>query len=62
MSNPRTVLKAHPLPWQHTVIPGGRVVVFDAAGVEVPLFPMLDLLVQLLHEEAARTAEKPAAA
>lgn len=50
--NPRAILKTHPIPWQSVVGNHGQVHVVAANGLEVPMFPMLEYLVQLTHEEA----------
>ena len=35
----------HPFPWQYRILPGTAVVVtFDAKGIEVPMFLMLDFV------------------
>lgn len=51
----------HPMPWRYVTLPPNRVVVVDQANNEVPMFLMLDLVVQHTHDLSAPVPSPQAA-
>jgi hypothetical protein len=50
----------HPMPWVYKTTGPGRVQVFDAAGVEVMLFTILDFTVAITQHLANQPPSTPA--